>query len=243
MKKGKMEKKRTRGPQIKDTAVEVLIAEVHQKHPKWKAPKVRNEVSLVLRKNNSKLPTSWPSLSAVQKVLAIVRRKIKEHPILPQDKPWSTAMLNKASPNNEDNYPIPPEALPMVLKVWKSRIEKGEGFTIREAKWTARFSFLEKDIEKLYFLASRHARTELMFELVGHPFDSTGLDMLVMGMPMSISKDIASAIPLLAEQREDKERGIKDGVEQIKDDIAEKKVGKGEKADNAKKEGNNATKR
>jgi len=65
----------------------------------------------MLHKDNPELPPDWPSLSAVQKVLAIVRKKEKELPNDPQEKPWSTAML--------EDYPISPEATASVLKVWK----------------------------------------------------------------------------------------------------------------------------
>lgn len=68
-------------------------------------------------------------------------------------------------------------------------------------------------------MAWKYARTELMFELIGnqhHPFDSTVLDNLRSGLPAGIGGyfDFPS---ILAEQREDTEKGIKDGVEQIRD--------------------------
>lgn len=172
-----------KGPLVTD-AVEALIATVYRKHLKWKAPEVQREVSYILHKDNPKLPKEFPSLSTVQKVLAKIR---KPHPD-PQEKPWSTASL--------DSYPIPPEALRVVLKVWKFCIEKGQGFTIREAKWVARLSALEQDTERLFSLASRHARIELIFELIGRPFDSTGLDRLLMGLPVDIFKDLPSFFPL-----------------------------------------------
>ena len=198
-----------KGPPVTDE-VKAIIASVYHKHRKWKAPVVQNEVSCILRKDNPKLPPSWPSLSSVQKILAEVR-KVKDNP---QDKPWSTATL--------DSYSIPPEAVPSVLKVWKFQIEKGDTFTIREAKWASRLSRLLEDIEKLSYKASQYARTELMFELIGHPFDSTELDRSLMGLPVGIS-DFKSFLWLLAEQREDTERGIKDGIEQVIDVIKEKK--------------------
>ena len=205
-----------RGPNVTDE-IEALIAAVHQKHPKWKAPKVRDEVSSIICKNNPSLSFYWPSLSIVQKVLATVRKKEKELPNNPQDKPWSTATL--------DSYPIPPEALAVVLKLWKSRIEKGDGLTIREAKWAARLSGLFEDIEKLHSVASRHARTELMYELIGHPFDSTVLDQLLMGLPAGI-ETFMDFFLMLTETKKDTEGGIKDGVEQIPDNIAKRKGGK-----------------
>jgi hypothetical protein len=200
-----------KGPPITE-GVEAVIAIVHRKHPKWKAPMVRNEVDYILHKEDHKLPPHWPSLSSVQKVLATVRKK--DNKPNPEEMPWSTATL--------DSYPISPEALSIVLKMWKSRIEKGDTFTIREAKWVARLSRLLEDIEKLSSKASQYAQTELMFELIGHPFDSTELDRSLMNLPVGIS-DFKSFLHLLAEQREDQERGIKDGVDQIRSLIKEKK--------------------
>ncbi len=177
------EKRKTRGPQVKDTEVEVLIGTVYRKHPKWKAPMVRNEVSFLLRKDNPQLPAGWPSLSAVQKVLALVRKNASKLPEDPEDKPWSMATLDRP-----DIPPIPPEALPAVLNVWKLRIDSEEwnfSFSIREAKWAARLSALMPDlipdIETLSTRASQYARTEILYQLIGRPFDSRGLDSLLMG--------------------------------------------------------------
>ena len=194
-----------KGP-IVTNDIEVLIASVHRKYPKWKAREVRNEVSSILHKNNPKLDQKWPGLHVVQKVLAVVRKQEKERPINPQDAPWSTAAL--------DSYPrlnieLPtPEALALVLKVWKSRIEKGDTFTISEAKWASRLSGLISDIEKLSFAAFRHARTELMYELIGRNFDSTVLDRLLMHLPTGLTSDRDSWLPFIAEQE--------DGVDQVR---------------------------
>ncbi len=140
----------------------------------------------------------------------------------PEDMPWSTATLNAPGAP-----PLPQEALAAVLRVWQSRIEKGAAFTIREAKWTARLSGLEPDIEKLSFIARRHARTEQMFELIDRAFDSTFLDQLLMHelvdhdfdstaeqqwlLDLSPTWDdlIVGVLPLLAMQE--------DGVDQLRD--------------------------
>jgi len=203
-----------KGPSITD-GVAAIIARVYREHPKWKAPEIRSEASYLLCAKNPELPSGWPSLSAVQKVLAIVRKKEKELPHDPQEKPWSTAML--------DDYPISPEATASVLKVWKFRIEKENTFTIREAKWAARLSGLLEDIEKLSWRASQYARTELMFQLIGRPFDSIVLDKLLMGLPAGIGT-FMEFLALLAEQKEDLESGIKDGVEQIRELIQAKQI-------------------
>lgn len=167
-----------KGPLITDK-VEALIGRICREHPKWKAAMVRNEVSHILRKENSKLPPSWPSLSTVQKVLALIRKNASKLPEDPQDRPWSMATLDRP-----DIPPIPPEALPAVLNVWKLRIDSEEwnfSFSIREAKWAARLSTLITDTEKLSTKASQYARTEILYQLIGRSFDSSGLDSLLMG--------------------------------------------------------------
>lgn len=153
--------------------VEALIASVYQRHSKWKAPVVRNEVSYILRKNNPKLPPGWPSLSKVQKVLATIRNP---QPDVSQEKYWSMATL--------DDYPIPPGAIAAVLKVWKFRKRKKQDLTIREAKWAARLSALETDIGELSARAGSYAYIEWLYQLIDRPFDSTMLDHGLMGIPL-----------------------------------------------------------
>ena len=172
-----------KGPIVTDR-VEALIASVHQKHPKWKAPMVRNEVSFFLRKENPKLPSSWPSLSTVQKVLAKVRRRLKELPVDPQDKPWNMGTL--------DEYPMPPDAILAVLNVWRFDEEQKHkfgkqgyakfpfGLTIRRAKWASRLSrVIMDDTQRLSFWARQYADIEQIYQRVGHPFDSIALDSLL----------------------------------------------------------------
>ena len=91
-----------------------------------------------------------------------------------QENPWSMATL--------DDYPIPPEAIPAVLDVWKFRVAREEGFTIREAKWASRYSVLVTDMEDLSFIANLYAHTELMSVFIHRPFDSTVLDKLLMDL-------------------------------------------------------------
>ena len=159
--------------------VEALIAQFHSRHPSWKAKDVQTRVSQVLHNRNPELPLGWPGLSAVQKVLTTIRKSVNKLPDDPQDKPWSMATLNRP-----DIPPIPPEALPAVLKVWKLRIDSEEGnfsFSIREAKWAARLSTLITDTKELSTRASQYARTEILYQLIDRPFDSRGLDSLIMG--------------------------------------------------------------
>jgi hypothetical protein len=139
-----------KGPIITN-AVEAIIAAVYQKHPKWKAPEVRNEVSHLLRKDNPQIPSGWPSLSSVQK---------------------------------------------FVLNVWKLRVAREEGFTIREAKWVARlFRFSAEGIKDIVFIkwlsdvASTYAQLELLYLLIKEPLDTTLLDANFMDIPRAVISD------------------------------------------------------
>lgn len=183
-----------KGPRVTDE-VEALIANVYREHPKWKAPMVRAEVSFILRKANPKRPPDWPSLSTVQKVLAIVRRKAKELPDNPQDKPWSIATLN--------SDPIPPQALPVVLEAYRQHIEKGSDFTIRQAKWVSRLSATELpgSISGI-LLADEIAKAEQLYDIIDRFPDLGVYDKLLVGlkaesknlMPLWVAASVAGIL-------------------------------------------------
>jgi hypothetical protein len=154
------------GPLVTDK-IEALIAKVYKDHPKWKAPKVREEVIYLVHRSDPKLPPQWPGLSIIQKVLAKAR---KPHPD-PQDKPWSIATL--------DQYPIPPGALPVVLRTYKRHIEDGGGFTIRQAKWVSRLSATEWAETSV---PDQIAKTEQLYEIIGRTPDLEVYDKLLAGL-------------------------------------------------------------
>lgn len=186
-----------KGP-IVTTEVEAFIASVYQKHLKWKAKEVHNEVSHILHKQDSKLPHGWPSLSTVQKVLATVRKNMKETPVDPQDNPWSMGTL--------DQYPIPPEAIPVVLRVWKFRFENNASFMIRDAKWVARLSGVIADTQKLSSEVENYALRERMCELIKRPFNSFLEDGELMKIPMIQKYAISQFQLFLIENRADLEQ-------------------------------------
>jgi len=169
--------KHERGPKMTPED-EAFIADVYNQHPRWKAPEIRNWVIAELHKHNPNLCRKypdWPSLSTVQKTLAGIRKEANKPN--PQDKPWCIGMLT--------DCPIPPEAMPTVLRVWKFRVAREEGFTVREAKWVAYLSALITDVEELSSEADRYARFEFIYELAGYStFDSTHLDKHIMGIPV-----------------------------------------------------------
>lgn len=191
-----------KGP-IVTSGVEALIASTYQKHPKWKAPEVRKEVSFLLRKNNPKLLLSWPSLSKVQKVLAKVRKKNKLPPD-PKDEPFCLGALVKPE------YNIPPEALPTVLRAWAQYHKQGDTFTIREALWFSRLSsvLFDKVGEKnrnlensvLLEIVQWYARREQAYEAIEKVIDTTDIDLVVL-----------RSLKLIEEEQEDTTRLVVEG--------------------------------
>lgn len=152
-----------KGPKITD---EVLrqIAAVYIEHPEWRAKEIQCEVNTRLRQGNPKANPSWPGLSTVQKEVTKIRGKYADTVELGQEAPWSFQSL--------DNYPIPPEALPSVLRAWVyTREYEALEFTVRDAKWVARFYavYKKKDIKELVEQASAFSWGELICEVIGVP--------------------------------------------------------------------------
>lgn len=138
-----------------------IIARVYLQNPKQKAPAVRLKVWQATHKENPALPKNWPSLSSIQKELAIIRHKLNEPG--PEDEPWTLDTLR-------DN-PIPPEALPKVFQIWLHMEENpfSPALTIREARWIAQLSSMTEDIELLRLMAQVYAEQELIGELTNTP--------------------------------------------------------------------------
>jgi len=198
-----------KGAFVRGTWVEDVISQVYLEHCHWENKEIQGEVrervrdrikkilstpdpklSSVKRERLSKLLSSdWPGLSIVDQMLSSYRKEDKEIAKEGLEASWSMAILDK----KEIAHMFTPEAISTVLKVWKFRTQKEIDFTIREAKWVARLSGINpvwkigQDLEKLSFLASRYARTELMYKLIKKPFNSTILDKLIMGLPAGIN--------------------------------------------------------
>jgi hypothetical protein len=79
------------------------------------------------------------------------------------DSPWSVQTLT--------DYPLPPEALPLVLRIWVKRREMGRDLTIREAQWIARLHALADrlSLDELDFIAQNYAVIQVMATKFGTP--------------------------------------------------------------------------
>ena len=188
-----------KGP-IVTPRVEALIASVYQKHPKWKAPMVRNEVEGILHKRNPHLPIGWPSLSTVQKILATIRKSMREMPLDPRDKPWSTTSMA--------DYPISPEALPLILHLWVwTRENLDIEFTIREAQWAARLyaAASKMPVNVFSIICRAHATTEMIYERIGASRKAWhSLDLLMFGL-MTGQKITSERIEKMGLEEEEEE--------------------------------------
>ena len=109
-----------------------------------------------------------PSIETLEKKISYYRNHIEDDP---QEKPWSIATL--------DAFPIPPQALPIVLKEFRRRTDEGGDFTIRQAKWVARLS--ATDYVKA--LSYQIAKVEQIYSIIGRPPDFEIYDKLLVGLP------------------------------------------------------------
>ena len=147
-----------RNPIITDE-IKGRIGEFYSRHPNWKAKDIQHRVSQLLRKDNPELPQNYPGLSAIQKVLATIRKREKELVDSSEDKPWTLDNLRGNS--------LPHEVLPKVFSIWLKKQEEAVSppLSIREARWIAQLSSMTDDIELLQRMAEWCAEWELIGEL------------------------------------------------------------------------------
>jgi len=124
-----------RGPNV-PRSVDNIIAEVYVQDRQQTAKEVMDEAHKRLKEKDMQRRPGWPGLSYIQKVLTEYRQPDSELSPDPEDRPWSRVYLA--------DYPIPPETLPVVLKVWAHalRKDKNKPLTIREAQWVARLYYI-----------------------------------------------------------------------------------------------------
>lgn len=156
-----------------------LIVRVHDQNRKLTAGKVREAVEGTLQGSRAyeslrPIRKGWPSLSTVQKVLADFheREGKRSNEEKDQDGPWGLSTLGK--------YPIPPEAVPVVLDV---SMQSQQPLTIREAKWIGRLYVLlsaiasrqkkEPTIALIEGMATYYATTERINALMGERAPAT----------------------------------------------------------------------
>lgn len=159
-----------KNPLITDE-VKRVIAKIYLKHPDWRAKEIRDGVEAQLHEQNPRSKPGWPGLSAVQKELTKQRKTDEARPPESKrlDEPWSLSSLTKCS--------IPPEAMPIVMSVYKKRLAEKDPLLIREALWIARLYNIVDPPDLVWDWAFLYALEEMVSEDLGKPFDSRELDM------------------------------------------------------------------
>jgi hypothetical protein len=147
--------------------VRSTIMKVFLKHQDWRAKEIQREVHRQLYETNPNIAPDWPGLSAIQKEVGRLRKV--EAGRLPEEKaleePWYTFSLKK--------YPIPPEAVPAVLRAWiHTREVLNEPLSIREAQWVSRLYATFDSIETLTEQAQVHALQERMYETIEEMYET-----------------------------------------------------------------------
>jgi len=139
----------------------------------------RKELAKKLQNELEEMGYDMPKLEVLERMIS----KHRNDPIDPKDKPFCLC------PGALVKYPIHPEALPMVLRVWAKCLEEEKPdkdgfsskmtFTIRDALWVARLSELYSlfnDPEAIWSYAFRYSVRERAYEAIGEAIDTTDLD-------------------------------------------------------------------
>jgi len=151
-----------KGPKITDE-VKMLVARLHDEHPKWTNKMIRNEVSDIVHKKDPLLPKGWPSKFAIDRIMPDLRerarrRKFEPNPI---DQPWTVQSMSNSK------YHIRPQALPSVLQVWFHVKQEGRHLSIREAQWVGRLYTAITDVETLCKESYMASAMESLAEMAG----------------------------------------------------------------------------
>lgn len=167
-------KKNKRGrPSIKPF-IKILISEKATTDRKMPRLALAVELKQLIEEIGEVPPTEETIIQMISK-----SRRVDHYP---EDDPWSLATL--------EQYPLAPEAIPSVLKVWvyheehyweevSEEKEPGMQFSIRDAKWAARLYSAIKDIKLLTIAAVNYAFFERVAKTLDLVFDSTELDLMI----------------------------------------------------------------
>jgi len=170
--------------------------EMYQRDQKVTAKEVRKKVRDKLEEMYTvkNLPSDWPGVSAVGKIITAIKKKMTQLGPDPEDRPWSVLALAI--------YDIPPEVLPTLLKYWAQSMKTAwkvdqlkpsnaehakileeakqlgalQPLTIRQAKWIGRLYHIYKERMNerdkfgergLHAAAMNYANYERIMSLVG----------------------------------------------------------------------------
>ena len=177
------------GPHLSQE-IKILIARIHLEHPDYGPTNLREELLRRMKETglDRNFGPDWPGVSAVGKVLANIRSNLDKRPPETKriDMPWSIGSLPQ--------YSIPPEALPMVLRLYAQPMSvtvrvatqrlrvKAEpiSFSIRDALWVSRLSKLFSDPQDIWDFAAWCSVQERTYEAIGEATDFANIDRLLL---------------------------------------------------------------
>lgn len=150
------------------TQIERLVAKIYLSHKDWKAAEIQQEVARQVAEHPKLYGdhyADWPGLSAVQRILAKIRKNDTEPK--PMIDPWSIGTLNR--------YPLPAEAIPYILRV-KMWAKKNLNYTltIYQARWVSRLYAIPmlNTEEKLFKAIALYQCAEVSNMLIGQEVDT-----------------------------------------------------------------------
>lgn len=153
-----------KGPVISNE-IKQAVASIHREHPDWIVKEIQKEID---KFTNGRAP----GLSSIQKILAQIKRNEEEERFLKQDRTWSLGTLNE--------YPMPAEVIPILLKIQNMFSGREYKLNIRRARWVSRLFTQFKDKIHLLMVAAAYAEYEARCELNNIPCDTSNLDCLLL---------------------------------------------------------------
>jgi len=112
-----------------------------------------------------------PELSTLEKRISFYRSIPKKR----FDELWSLGSLAQ--------HPIPPDAMPTVMSIYKKTLAGDGELTIRQVQWIARLYKVIDHPELVWDWAWAYAEDEWLSEVTNKPFDTTKLDLELLDNP------------------------------------------------------------
>ena len=156
----------SKGPRIKPIVRRTIVGEARDARNKNKP---RRQLMVELQTIIERMGEIVPSEETLEKLISWARN----HPKSPLDEQFSLASLAE--------YHIPPEAVPVIVWVYRKRLREEEThFTIRQALWIARLHTFFNPATDVDDWAFVYALREELCEILGEPFFTRDLDMKMM---------------------------------------------------------------
>lgn len=164
----------SKGPRIKPTVRQVIVVEALKGCNKNK-PRGQLAMELEAIIGEKGMGEIVPGRETLLKLIS----RARNHPVSPLDSPWSLARLAE--------YEISPEALPVVLQIWRQRLAYFGPLTIRQAQWVARlYRLIPTDVVLIAHWAELYALWERMGNVLEQEFESSAFDAALVMRPWEL---------------------------------------------------------